>query len=72
MATWTSGIGRLRAWDLDPNNSELESNTIPSGIITALSKSSITVEDVGFKLIVQGVFSLKRSYFSTFLRCDLR
>ena len=66
MATWTSGSGRLRAWDLDPNNSELESNTSLSGIITAISSTSVTVED-GTKLIVEGIYSLTGASFQDFL-----
>lgn len=66
MATWTSGRGRLRAWDLDPNNSELESNASTIGIITAVSSTSVTIED-GAKLVIQGAFSLTGASFLDFL-----
>ena len=66
MATWTSGNGRLRAWDFDPNNSELESNASTIGIITAVSSTSVTIED-GAKLVIQGAFSLTGASFLDFL-----
>lgn len=66
MTTWTSGSGRLRAWDLDPNNSELESHT-SSGIITAISTTSITIEDLGYKLILTGSFSLVDASLQSFV-----
>ena len=66
MATWTSGSGRFRAWDLDPNNSELESNSKISGIITSISNTEIIIEDQG-RIIIEGTFTIKDILFQDFL-----
>jgi len=68
MATWTSGSDRLRAWDLDPNNSELESNNSLSGIITSISNTQIIIEEEEDEIIIiQGNFSISGAAFQDFL-----
>lgn len=66
MATWTSGSGRLRAWDLDPNDTKLESNNSLSGIITAISNTQIIIEDGG-TIIIEGNFSISGAALQDFL-----
>ena len=63
MATWTSGSGRPRSWNMDNDIVGLESNAFRRGSISAISSTNITISGYP-NIAITGSFSIRGASFA--------